>query len=100
MAERPGGMLEYVFKGTTIGVLVAAGPDAGVLEFRVDDRPFAKRDLFTRWSRGLHLPWSYVLEAELSPGRHKLELRLTEDANPKSSGTAARIVHFLVNDAR
>lgn len=35
--------------------------------------------------------------AELAPGPHTLRLRVAATANPKSKGTAVRIVHFLVN---
>ncbi|HYG74033.1 MAG TPA: GDSL-type esterase/lipase family protein [Planctomycetota bacterium] len=97
VAEKPGATLKLKFEGTAAGIFVAAGPDAGSVEYSIDGGAWATRDLFTAWSTGLHLPWAYVLAAELSPGEHELELRVAETANSKSKGHAVRIVHFLVN---
>ena len=76
---------------------MAAGPDAGVVEFRVDGKPFRTTDLFTHWSSGLHIPWAYVLDADLAEGAHELTLRMSEKKNDASKGHAARIVNFLAN---
>lgn len=96
-AEQPGATLKVKFTGTAVGLFVAAGPDAGVIEFAVDDLPAAKQDLFTPWSRGLHIPWAYVLHADLPPGPHELTLRIAEDKSAASKGHACRIAHFLLN---
>ena len=61
------------------------------------DGPWGKRDLFTPWSRSLHIPWAHVLAAELADGPHTLTLRVAKSNNAKSDGHAVRIVHFLVN---
>lgn len=93
----PGASLSLPFEGRAVGLWVAAGPDAGVLDFRIDGGPWQQRDLFTRWSGGLHLPWVHVLAAELGPGPHRLDLRIAGTRNERSRGHAARIVHFVVN---
>lgn len=95
----PGGELRLTFRGRAIGVLVAAGPDAGVLEFSIDGGPFERRPLFTRWSAGLHLPWVHVLQTGLDPTTdHELALRVGEQQLAGSSGRAARILDFVVNE--
>jgi len=76
---------------------VAAGPDAGILEYSIDNCPWKKLDLFTRWSARLHLPQYYMLEAELQPGKHKLKVRITNDKNENSKGHACRVAYFFVN---
>jgi hypothetical protein len=96
-ADRPGATLKLKFEGTAIGVFVTCGPDVGIIEYSIDDSPFRQTDQFTQWSSNLHLPWAYVLDAELSPGDHELTLRTTDRKNPKSRGYACRIVYFLVN---
>ena len=93
----PGASLSLPFEGRAVGLWVAAGPDAGVLDFRIDGGPWQQRDLFTRWSGGLHLPWVHVLAAELGPGPHRLDLRIAGTRNERSRGHAARVVHFVVN---
>lgn len=91
VAERPGARLSLPFEGSQLAVVVTAGPDAGVLEWRVDGGPWSSRDLFTPWSRGLHLPWTLVLESALEPGPHRVELRVGAPRNASSSGHAVRI---------
>ena len=85
-------------EGRGVGLFVAAGPDAGILEYRIDDGPVRTLDTFTRWSTGLNLPWAYVLEADLAPGRHTLSVRIAEHTNAQSKGHALNIRNLLVNE--
>jgi sialidase-1 len=96
-ADQPGAMLKFRFKGTAVGIFVTCGPDVGIIEYSIDQSPFRQLDQFTQWSANLHLPWAYILDAELDPGIHELTLRTTNKKNENSSGYACRIVHFLVN---
>ena len=99
VAKKPGSELEIEFNGRAIGMFVAAGPDAGIVEYSIDGGAWRERDLFTKWSRGLHIPWAYVLENELSPdSTHKIVVRVSDKKNEKSKGHAVRIVHFLLNE--
>ena len=59
---------------------------------------FKNLDLYTHWSGQLHLPWYYVLDAELENGKHSLTIKINDDKNPKSNGNACRIKHFFVNE--
>lgn len=97
VATEPGAILKLYFEGTAVGALVVAGPDAGVLEYRVNGGPYRAVDQFTQWSKRLHIPWAYVLEADLAKGEHELTLRTTSKKNADSRGYASRIVKFLVN---
>jgi len=99
VAERPGAALHLKFNGTAAGVFVAAGPDAGTIEYSIDGGPTKTCDLYTKWSAKLHLPWAQVLAAGLPSGPHDLQLRVAGSQNEKSKGTAVRIIHFLVNGA-
>ena len=97
VATAPGASLSFAFRGPAIGILVPAGPDAGQIEFSVDEKPYQTVELFTRWSRGLHLPWSHVLASELEDGDHVLRLRVAATHHKSSRGTAVRLAHFLTN---
>ena len=97
-ATDPGSSLEFEFKGRAVGIQINAGPDAGRIEYSVDGAEWQQRELFTRWSGGLHLPWTVILEDELESGDHKLKLRIADSRHPRSRGHAVRIVHFLVNE--
>jgi len=97
-ADTPGASLRIEFEGTAIGLWVAASPDAGVIEFQIDGGPVQRVDLFTDWSGGLHLPWAYILGAELTRSSHTLEVQIvTPNPERKHGGNAVRIAHFLVN---
>ena len=97
VGQDEGSTLELKFKGNAVGIAVAAGPDAGVIEFRIDEGDWQKQDLFTKWSLNLHLPWYYTLAAGLPGGEHTLQIRITGKKNPQSNGTACRIRYFYVN---
>jgi len=94
----PGDSFRLSFQGSAIGVFVAAGPDAGMIEYRIDTGEWKTQDLFTRWSGSLHVPWLYMLSAELDPKiSHSLEVKIASKKNAKSKGHACRIVNFAVN---
>lgn len=97
VAEKPGAVLELDFTGTAIGLVEAAGYDVGVVEFSVDGGPFKQVDQFTQWSQSLHIPWVYMLDADLESGKHRLVLRTTDRKHAKSRGHASRIVNFVAN---
>jgi sialidase-1 len=95
--QQPGAELKWTFTGTAAGIAVTAGPDAGIIAWRIDNGPEQQRDLFTQWSRGLYLPWYCILVQGLKPGKHVLRLQVLARRNAESRGTGCRIVHFLVN---
>lgn len=97
IAVASGAEFTLEFKGTAIGICVASGPDAGIIEYSIDGKPFQKADLYTQWSSFLHLPWYVILNDELLRKNHRLTVRISSNKNEKSKGNACRILHFLVN---
>lgn len=93
----PGEIIKFHFKGNAVGIAVAAGPDAGIIEYSIDNKPWKKQDLFTKWSEGLHLPWYYTLGTGLKSRRHTMQIRLSEGKNEKSTGNVCRIRYFYFN---
>lgn len=91
------GIIKFQFEGTAVGIAVAAGKDAGIIEYSIDKGPWSKQDLFTKWSRHLHLPWYYTLSTGLVDKKHTLRIRISEHKNSQSIGTACRIRYFYVN---
>ena len=90
---REGATLTLEFEGRAVGLCVLSGPDAGAVTYTVDGGPEHTKDLATRWSAGLHLPWFQLLEEGLEAGPHVLELRV----QPGGLGNGVRVVHWLVN---
>jgi lysophospholipase L1-like esterase len=97
-ATKPGASLTIDFSGSAIGAYVVAGPDAGTLEAIIDGAPPVKVNLFHHHSKGLHYPRTVMFADTLAPGKHTLLLKMSETKDPNSSGTAARVLHFVVND--
>ena len=98
IGEKPDAAFQLEFTGNTIGICVASGPDAGIISYSIDGKPFKKLDLFTVWSENLHLPWYLMLGQSLNEKKHTLRVRILTEKNQKSKGNACRILHFLVND--
>jgi len=98
ISETPGKILHLHFTGTAVGIAVAAGQDAGIIEYRIDKTQWQKTDLYTRWSKHLHLPWYYTLAGDLPSGAHDLEIKLSSGKNAQSNGHACRIRYFYVNE--
>lgn len=96
-ATSPAATLTLNFKGNAVGMAVVSGADAGTVIYSIDNGPEKELDLYTQWSKSLHLPWYVLFGADLKEGSHTLKLRISDHKNEKSTGNACRIVHFLVN---
>jgi len=96
-SEQPGSSFEFSFRGNAVGIAVVAGPDAGIIRYTIDDGKESSVDLFTQWSRSLHLPWYLVLGDSLKNGKHTLRVTLSDSRDTSATGSACRIVYFLVN---
>jgi len=96
---KAGASLTLDFSGTAIGAYILAGPEAGIAEASVDGGPATKVDLWHNFSAGLHYPRTVMFADTLAQGKHTLSLKISAEKNPKSKGTAMRMLHFVVNDA-
>lgn len=97
VGEYPGKIIKFQFKGNTVGIAVASGPDAGIIEYSIDNSEWETQDLFTRWSSQLHLPWYFTLASGLKNGKHVLQIRLTDTKNPESQGKKCVLRYFYFN---
>jgi sialidase-1 len=97
-ATTPGASLSLSFKGTAIGMAIISGPDAGKVEYSIDNGVYQSIDLYTQWSSYLHLPWYVLFNGALENKQHELKVRILKDKNSASKGTACRIVYFLLNE--
>lgn len=96
-ASTPGATLKISFTGSAFGLTLPAGPDIGIIEYAIDGGKIKELDLFTAWSKGLHIPWIYMLATELEPGNHTITIRISSNKNKKSKGTYCRIAFIAVN---
>lgn len=95
-ATKPESSFAFSFTGNAVGIAIVSGPDAGLIEYRIDKGKTKTLTLLTKWSSSLHLPWYLILADGLQSGKHKLEVKISS-IKGNSGGTACRIVHFLVN---
>ena len=85
------------FNGSALGVYLLAGPDAGIIEVSIDGGEWQSRDLYHRYSKGLHYPRTVMLASELSNNDHSARIRLKKRSNNTTKGNSARILQFTVN---
>ena len=97
ISNEPGSKLTLKFTGNTVCIAVAAGQDAGIIDYRIDGGDWQSLNLFTSWSNQLHLPWYYTLSSELLSKEHLLEIRIASSKDQRSNGHACRIRYFFVN---
>jgi hypothetical protein len=97
VGTEPGAEFEFSFEGTSCGLFIAAGPDAGRIEFSIDGGAYRALETFTHWSGGLHLPWALILDDELKSGAHTAKVRIASGHAPEGTGTALRVFHLLLN---
>ncbi len=95
--DTPGVECSLSFKGTAIGAYILAGPDAGIMEYKIDNGSWCQKDFYHQYSAGLQYPRTVIFNDELSDGPHQIRFRLSADKNPRSTGTTARILQFTVN---
>ena len=95
--NEPGKETTIRFTGTALGAYVLAGPDAGTLEFSLDDGQWKAHDLYHHYSRGLHYPRTVMFFTDLEKKEHTVRMRLSDKSNSSSKGSAARILQFTVN---
>jgi len=96
-STKAGSLLSLKFKGNAIGMAIVSGPDAGIVNYTIDNGPQQHIDLYTSWSSFLHLPWYVLFGSGLSNGTHELKLTISDQKNKSSKGNACRIVYFLLN---
>jgi len=94
---KPKAELRFSFTGTSIGIYCLCGPDAGIIEYKIDSEKFKNYDLFTEWSSYLYIPWVHMFATELKDAEHKITLRMSPKKNSKSVGTSCQIYYFVVN---
>jgi sialidase-1 len=92
-----GASFGFSFTGTAVGIAIISGPDAGKISYSVDGAAPQHIDLFTQWSKSLHLPYFIILADDLKNAKHTLTITLDAEHNEQSKGNVCRVVHFLVN---
>lgn len=96
-ADKPGAEAVFEFDGNALALYVLAGPDAGIVETKIDGGEWTKANVFHAYSGGLHYPRAIVLADALENGKHKAIVRISDEKDERSTGTALRVMHICVN---
>ena len=97
VGEYPGKIIKFEFEGNAVGIAVAAGPDAGIIEYSIDNSEWEKQDMFTPWSNNLYLPWYYTLGSGLKNRKHIVQIRISKEKNTESTGHKCILRYFYFN---
>jgi lysophospholipase L1-like esterase len=93
IGTQPGAEFEFAFEGRGCGLFITAGPDAADIEFRIDGGAYRKATV--RKNLGLHLPRAVILDDQLQPGSHTVQVRIANSSTNTASGL--RVFHLLLN---
>ncbi|MBQ9873189.1 MAG: SGNH/GDSL hydrolase family protein [Thermoguttaceae bacterium] len=96
-ADKPGAETTFEFDGRALGLFVLAGPDAGIVETKIDDGEWTKTNLYHHYSHALHYPRVVTLADDLSAGKHKATIRVSSEKDERSNGNAVRCLQICVN---
>ena len=72
-----------------------AGPDARIVEIRIDDGDFMEFDLYHKFGKDLHYQRTVIFSDNMKQGDHKIRLLVLKKSSSK--GNAIRILNFAVN---
>lgn len=94
--DTPGATLTFDFTGPIIGLYWLMGPDSGDIEWSIDSgKPHRATswDIFAlHYSRANYV----ILDDNLSPGKHRLHVKVLSEKNEQSKGNWIRIGAFMV----
>ena len=96
-ATQPDSEATFEFEGNAVAIYILAGPDAGVVEYSVDDKPAQTFDTHHHFSSGLHYPYAITLDDELEVGKHVVRIRVVKRPPNTKGGDALRILQIAVN---
>lgn len=98
--DKTGSQVEYYFEGTVVGITYRMGPDCGMIEVLIDAKPApAPLHKIDGYDVTHHIG-TRIIAGGLSPGEHKLTVRVLGEKNSRSSGNHVRLGYLLVGGTR
>jgi len=93
--EYPGKIIKFQFRGNAVGIAVVSAPDAGRIEFSVDEADWELIDLKAGTKAEGELQY-FTLESGLKDRKHTLQIRMAAANNSVSSKCI--LTSFYFND--
>ena len=100
VTDKANAEISVSFEGTVVGLSYRMGPDCGIIECLIDDKPAPDplRQIDTYYKD--HHISTRIIAGGLPPGEHKLTIRVKGEKNAKSTGNFVRLGAFLIGGAR
>jgi hypothetical protein len=99
-SDKVGAQIEFLFEGTALGVVFRSGPDAGSFECLIDGHPAPAPLARVDGYQTSHRIKAEIIAGGLSPGEHRLTIRISDTHHPKSTGHQVRLGYLLVGGQR
>jgi len=96
-ANQEGCEAELNFSGTKVFLVHKTGPDCGIAEIFVDGKESQLQPQIDTYSADVDWNHKTLVADGLSPGIHKITIRVTGRKNPASSNTYVQIVGFDID---
>ncbi|MFN0108127.1 MAG: hypothetical protein ACKVZH_04670 [Blastocatellia bacterium] len=98
-SDKTNAQIEFYFEGTVVGITFRSSSDAGLVECLIDGKPatapMGKVDLYSASPQ-----LGTKIFGGLTPGEHRLTVRVTGEKNSKSSGAHVRLGYLIVGGQR
>lgn len=94
-SDKPGSEVAFDFEGTTIGLYFMLGKDSSDVEWSVDDSPFTHHSYFDEFALSFVRPVPVFFSDTLSPGKHRLRLRVSDQRDSRSIGNLVQFGALL-----
>lgn len=98
-SDKANAELEFYFEGTVVGITFRSGKDAGMIQCLIDGKPApAPLGKIDGYSNSTQLAARII--GGLTPGEHRLTVRVVGEKNAKSSGHHVRLGYMIVGGQR
>ncbi|MGH9799493.1 MAG: GDSL-type esterase/lipase family protein, partial [Blastocatellia bacterium] len=98
-SDKANAQIEFYFEGTVVGITFRSSSDAGIIECLIDGKPAtAPMGKVDTYSASPQL--GTKIFGGLSPGEHRLTVRIAGEKNAKSSGAHVRLGYLIVGGQR
>lgn len=98
VSDQADGEIEVEFTGDTIGLYYQVSPNAGAIEYKIDNGEWIYFDLYDEAAYKYKRPAYRILSNSLSGDKHILKIRVSRYNNKESLGNEVSIGGFLVKE--
>jgi hypothetical protein len=100
LGDKPGLTFETTFEGSIVGIAYRTGPDGGTIECLIDGAQApAPMNVIDTYHPSPRIQ-TRIIAGGLTPGEHRLTIRILPEKNAKSTGHHLRLGYFIAGGQR